>query len=100
VMVAAAGATEPPGEELAEEEPAPAGADAVPPSVSACVGGSTYAVAVIVPLSSSVAFAEVAVVLSLAGWSLTPWIVSRRPLTCSPPEEVRNVKWLSAPKRL
>src|SRR5205823_3462322 len=84
--------------ELVDGAPAGAGSDGVPPPVSVCETGSTYAVAVTVPMSSFVTGVEPLVPVSV-GASFTLWIVSRRPLTWRPPEEVRNVKWLRALKR-
>src|SRR5439155_14990725 len=75
---------------------APFGEDAVAPPVRPCPPPSTYAVAVIVPVSRL----EGAVDPDAGtGASFALWIVSRRPLTCRPPEAVRTVALFSFKKR-
>jgi 4-amino-4-deoxy-L-arabinose transferase-like glycosyltransferase len=73
--------------------PGVAGEVGVAPAVSPWLAGSTYAVAVIVPVSCCEELA------AAAGSSLTACSVSRRPLTWRPPDVVRTVAALSWRKR-
>src|SRR5436305_346838 len=75
---------------------APFGEDAVAPPVRPCPPPSTYAVAVIVPVSRLEGAVDPD---GGTGASFALWIVSRRPLTCSPPEAVRTVALFSFKKR-